>query len=320
VVGADGCGANGGLKKVAVTERAVRLGPAGLFGIETEPDTGSEGPTCVFFSVANEHRIGPGRLWVRLSRELACEGFRSVRVDVNGFGDSSPPGGEPEPPVHSAQAIDDVLESARAVSPADPSEVVLFGLCSSGYQILEAALSLAPQGVCALNPALVFEPPEIALAGRMDVRRRFCLPESGLVNAASERQPLQWLRRRFPTLMSKARRTARLLALRMRRAVGLLKNRPGERLGDLVGAGTDVFLICGPQEIEPLFETGLSQERRTVRSDRLQIEVLPSLQHSLLSVRDRDAVTRLVLEHVREHFQGFPHDAGAQAVARPDGR
>ena len=106
----------------------------------------------------------------------------------------------------------------------------------------------------------------------------------------------------------------------MRRAVGLLKNRPGERLGDLVGAGTDVFLICGPQEIEPLFETGLSQERRTVRSDRLQIEVLPSLQHSLLSVRDRDAVTRLVLEHVREHFQGFPHDAGAQAVARPDGR
>ena len=155
---------------MAVRERAVRLGPLGLFGIETEPAViAGSGPTCVFFSVANEHRIGPGRLWVGLSRSLAGADLRSVRVDVNGFGDSpSLDDGQGLPPVHSVIAIDDVLESARAISPDDPGNVVLFGLCSSGYQILEAALSLSPQGVCPLNPALVFEPPEMASRGRMD--------------------------------------------------------------------------------------------------------------------------------------------------------
>ena len=71
-----------------VRERTVWLGPAGLFGIETESVTGGSGPVCIFVSVANEHRIGPGRLWVQLSRRLALEGFRCARFDVNGFGDS----------------------------------------------------------------------------------------------------------------------------------------------------------------------------------------------------------------------------------------
>ena len=55
-------------------ERTVRLGPAGLFAIETEPVGGGAGPVCIFVSVANEHRIGPGRLWVQLSRRLALRG------------------------------------------------------------------------------------------------------------------------------------------------------------------------------------------------------------------------------------------------------
>jgi pimeloyl-ACP methyl ester carboxylesterase len=301
--------------RAPVREHAVRLGPAGLFAIETDPDSAPEGPVCVFFSVANEHRIGPGRMWVRLSRDLAGEGFRCVRVDMNGFGDSPARDGETQP-VHSTFAIDDVLDTARAVSPEDPSDVVLFGLCSSGYQILEAALSLTPRGVCALNPALVFEPPEMASAGRMDPRRRFCLPESGLVNAASEKQPLQWLRRHFPALMPKLRRGLRSTALRLRSAVGLLRNRPGERLGELVGAGTDVLLICGPQEIRPLLETGLSTDRPSRRSDRLQVEVLPTLQHSLLSTTDRDKVTGVIIDHVLAEFHRQPQATGPDSAER----
>lgn len=289
---------------VAVRERAVRLGPLGLFGIETEPAViAGSGPTCVFFSVANEHRIGPGRLWVGLSRSLAGAGLRSVRVDVNGFGDSPSRDGQGLPPVHSVLAIDDVLESARAVSPDDPGNVVLFGLCSSGYQILEAALSLSPQGVCPLNPALVFEPPEMASRGRMDARRRFCLPESGLVNAASEKQPIQWVKRRFPKLLSSVRRDLRIVGWRLRSAFGLLQNRPGERIQELAESGTDVLLICGPSEIKPFIETGLRAERTGRPGTRLKVEVLPSLQHSLLSRSDRDEVAKMIIDHVRSQFQ-----------------
>lgn len=311
-------GGTAGDSDIALRERTLRLGPVGLFGIETAPVIGTGGPTCLFFSVANEHRIGPGRLWVTLSRSLAAAGFRCVRVDVNGFGDSPARDGWLSQPVHSALAIDDVLDSARAVSPGDPGNVVLFGLCSSGYQILEAALSLTPKGVCSLNPSLVFEPPEMASSRRMDARRRFCLPESGLVNAAGEKRPVQWLRRRFPRLVSDARRDLRMVTWRLRSAVGLLKNRPGERLEDLVESGTDVLLIGGPTEMRPFAETGLSVDHMTPPEGRLQVEVLPTLQHSLLSRKDRDEVASIVIEHVRRGFQPPSEVGGPDMAGRGD--
>ena len=176
-------GEDAGDDVVLVRERSVWLGPQGLFGIETEPVKGATGPACIFVSVANEHRIGPGRMWVQLSRRLAAGGFRSVRVDIDGFGDSPARAERLEPSVVSVLGIDDVLDAARAVSPDDPANVVFIGHSSSGYLILEAALSTAPRAVCSVNPWLVFQPPEMAAGAGMDERRRFCLSRSALATA-----------------------------------------------------------------------------------------------------------------------------------------
>jgi pimeloyl-ACP methyl ester carboxylesterase len=246
-----------------VRERAVSLGPNGLFGIETEPERGAAGPVCIFVSVANEHRVGPSRMWVDLSRRLAAEGgLRCVRFDVSGVGDS--PCRDGAYAVHSVVAIDDVLDVAKAVSPDDPSDVVLFGLCSSGYHILEAALSLRPKGICSVNPSSSFQPPELAV-GEMAGRRRFCLPGG---------------------------------------VAGPGINRPGERVKDLVAAGTDVFLICGTREIQPFLSTGISSLCRAQGETGLRIEVIATLEHSLLPPADRDLVAGLILDHVLHH-SGF---------------
>ena len=178
---------------VAVRERGVSLGPVGLFGIEAAPANGGQsGPACILVSIANEHRIGPGRLWVKLSRQLAAGGFRCVRIDVDGFGDSPPRPGrqdQSEQSVHSVLGIDDILDAAQAVSPEEPGDVVLFGHSSSGYLILEAALELSPRGVCSVNPFLVFQPPEVAAGARIDDRRRFCLPRTAFADRAGDRRP-----------------------------------------------------------------------------------------------------------------------------------
>jgi pimeloyl-ACP methyl ester carboxylesterase len=300
----DGLNQAPGGATTLVRERAVWLGPAGLFGIETEPDTGGSGPVCVFVSVGNEHRIGPSRLWVQLSRRLAADGFRCVRIDVNGFGDSPARDGRPVQNM-SILAIDDVLDAARAVSPNDPREVVLFGLCSSGYHILEAALTLSPRGICLVNPVLIFQPPEMASGGVMDVRRRFCLPRSGLVAAARKRPLVQWLERRF-SMPWRVRRPIRTVAWHLRGVAQPLRNRPGERLGDLVGAGTDVLLISNREEIQPFLETGTRAVQRAQRKERLRIEVIPTLEHALLPSRDREQVTELILDHVRTRFGRAP--------------
>ncbi|MGO9964695.1 MAG: hypothetical protein ACLPUG_14885 [Acidimicrobiales bacterium] len=278
-----------------IRERAVRLGPPELFGIETERDTGGSGPVCVFVSVANEHRIGPGRLWVQLSRVLAAEGFRCVRFDVNGFGDSPPRGGSPVQPMRSVVGIDDVLDVARAVSPEDPGNVVLFGLCSSGYSVLEAALTLSPRGVCALNPSIVFRPPEVESVGTVDARRRFCVPEDLALAAARQARTARWLKRRYPAFTSSVSR-------RLWSVVGFFRNGPGARLGDLARAGTDVLLIGNDHELQPFLESGVTAVGRAQRREHLRIEAISNLDHGLLPSRERQQVTELILDYVLTRF------------------
>jgi pimeloyl-ACP methyl ester carboxylesterase len=282
-----------------IRERGVRLGPVGLFAIETERETGGSGAVCIFVSVANEHRIGPGRLWVQLSRVFAAEGSRCVRFDINGFGNSPARADRPLQPLRSIFGIDDVLDVARAVSPEDPGNVVLFGLCSSGYQVLEAALSLSPRGVCAMNPSVVFLPPEMASGGTMDVRRRFCVPQDLALAAARGTRAAKWLRRRFPAFTSRVGR-------RLWTVIGFFRNGPGARLGDLARAGTYVLLICNDHEVQPFLESGVSAVRRAEHRERLQIEVISTLDHGLLPSKDRQQVTQLILDYVRTRFRKPP--------------
>ena len=292
--------------RTVIRERAVWLGPAGLFGIEAERATGGSGPVCIFVSVANLHRIGPGRLWVPLSRRLALEGFRCVRMDTNGFGDSPARDGQPFQRVHSALAIDDVVDVARAVSPEDPGAVLLFGLCSSGYQILEAALSLSPRGICSLNPSLAFPPPEMASGGAMDPRRRFCMPRGTSVTTPRPQPSVAWLKRNFP-------RFAFVLAVRQQMVIrgwarfsGRFRDGPGKRLGRLLEAGTEMLLICGPKEIQVFAESGLARTRRADREGRLQIEVVPTLDHGLSPEADRELVSHMIVEFVVRKFREVP--------------
>jgi hypothetical protein len=85
-----------------------------------------------------------------------------------------------------------------------------------------------------------------------------------------------------------------------------LRNRPGERLRDLVRAGTDVLLICGCEEFEPFSHTGINAVRRGEREARLRIEVVPTLEHSLLLSSDRDRVAELICAHILTRFRSAP--------------
>ena len=272
---------------------------------------------CIFVSVSNEHRIGPGRLWVELSRDLAVHGFQCVRVDLNGFGNSPARDGKSCQPVFSASAIDDVIDTARAVSPSDPSDVVLFGLCSSAYQVLEAASILSARGVCAFNPVVKFHPPEIAAGGKLDSRRRFCIPQRAIVSDSQRQDVVRWLARRYPQLNRRARRFTwkvrrltwktrgdfRTLGWQARRLLGHSVVQPGKRLGELAESGTDVLLVGGREELRAFLYSGVPTGRRAQANGRLHVEEVPTIDHALRSSSDRDLVTDLTVEHVVSHFR-----------------
>ncbi len=50
-------------------------------------------PWVVLVNVAAEHHIGPGRRWVEWARRWAALGYRVVRIDQSGVGDSPTPAG-----------------------------------------------------------------------------------------------------------------------------------------------------------------------------------------------------------------------------------
>ena len=126
--------------------------------------------------------VGPNRLWVDLARRWALAGFRCVRLDHSGLGDSAPRPGKKSNVIRPPEAFDDVTEAAAALEPADPTNIVLLGLCSGGYQALEHALLQPVRAAYAINPTLHFTPPEMA-DGPMDPRRRICWPAHGFVSA-----------------------------------------------------------------------------------------------------------------------------------------
>ena len=71
-------------------------------------------------------------------------------------------------------------------------------------------------------------------------------------------------------------------------------------------AGTDVLLICGCEEFEPFSYTGINAVCRGEREAGLRIEVIPTLEHSLLPSSDRDRVAELIRAHVLTRFRSAP--------------
>ena len=75
-------------------ERAVRFGAhGGLVGVLTEPAPEraiASGPVVLLANVGLNHHVGPFRVWVELARQLATVGFKTLRFDTAGLGDSEP--------------------------------------------------------------------------------------------------------------------------------------------------------------------------------------------------------------------------------------
>lgn len=73
-------------------ERALAFGDdRSLAGVVTDPGPAAETdalPAVIFLNSGLMHRVGPNRLYVRLARRLAEQGFRSLRFDLSGIGDS----------------------------------------------------------------------------------------------------------------------------------------------------------------------------------------------------------------------------------------
>ncbi|AEA65932.1 serine aminopeptidase domain-containing protein [Burkholderia gladioli] len=152
-----------------MTEQVVAVGPDRLVGVLCRlADTGPANPVAPALVIANTStnpRSGEGRFSVRLARTLARAGVTTLRIDMNGVGDSGVAAPDDQSRVvYSRQSSDDVAAAADWLRALGYPEVVAAGICSGAYAALHAAVKTPSLGgVIAINLARFVWPAELSL-------------------------------------------------------------------------------------------------------------------------------------------------------------
>ena len=110
-------------------EVVLNFGEQGrLIGIVSVPDRlDPDSPAVLLPNTGLEHRVGPNRLHVHLSRALADAGFATLRLDLGGHGDSVPSDGSADPSRDLSAAMD--ILQARGFG----DRFAVLGLCSGAH-------------------------------------------------------------------------------------------------------------------------------------------------------------------------------------------
>lgn len=132
-----------------------------MFGILTEPHTPVKNrPTMILLNAGSSYRVGPGRLNVTLAREFAAAGFRSLRIDIQGLGDSPACDFVAENDPYPSTAVSNVNDAIQYLQDRyGEHPCIVMGLCSGAYTAFQAAAQIpAPAFVEAIliNPLTYF--------------------------------------------------------------------------------------------------------------------------------------------------------------------
>ena len=129
-----------------IYERTIQFdGEAALFGIISEAAGITDDlPTIVLLNAGSTTRTGPGRLSVDMARHLAAQGFRCLRMDTRGLGDSVVANVADENNAYATTVFRDVeLTLQELEAQYGARRCVLMGLCSGAYAAFQSAGQIA---------------------------------------------------------------------------------------------------------------------------------------------------------------------------------
>ena len=282
------------LDRPGVRERAVVLGPLGLFGMVSEPEheLTASAPTVLFLNAGVINHQGPGRLWVELARACAAgAAVRCLRVDLNGIGESpTRPGGTELRNFPDGANLD--MEDIRSALTVDGSKLMLLGVCSGADHAMEMALAAPVASLWVINPALSFlqwgeDEEAAAVAERAEEDRQTWGASGALLSRAMARlERFRGLTRWIPT-------PGWWFVKRW-----LMTSSPGRTLERLVHSGVHVVVVVGGGEARRVYRGEQHRLHGLVAGGGLHIETVPDLDHSLLERTSHDRVAGLFVSAV----------------------
>ena len=284
----------------SVVEQPVVIEPHGLFGIISECEAGVPGlvkrgptPLVLLLNLGGDRRTGPSRMWVDLARCWAAKGVRVLRLDIGGLGDSAASPGVPRYLVFPPSGIADTVAAAHFLSPDDPAQVLLVGVCSGAYHAVEAAIELKSRAVWLLNPAV---------------------PVASSLRSATSRGAGRTKRRAVRRADPISRRLTQMdrpvdLAHRLMPEAGWwLLDKLGlytyaiKALDPLLEQGTETYLVCGETEAVQYLDRGHRAFRHSLESGRLHFEKVATLDHAVMMAQSRGEVIRRLDDYVTDQL------------------
>lgn len=247
-------------------ERIESFGHKQLFGIIS--GDGTE-PPILFLNVATEHHVGPGSLWVTLSRQVAAVGHPAVRFDLSGLGDSPVDDLTSQPLYYADESISDVIAVAGAISPGNPRRVILVGLCSGAWTAAMTSRTLGPRAAYLINPVIWHLHPKPATFASTEVAARRASHVSS------------------PAFRNRLRAALPEPIWRLLGRLSLV-HAPSLILAGALARGTDVQVLYGADD-------GSAMERPIGHlrgPGTAHIDYAPAVDHALLGVKARDEVAR----------------------------
>lgn len=308
---------DGGARSAAawIRERPLSFGThAPISGVLTEPRLeGSAAPRrtgIVLINGGAVHRVGPNRMHVTLARAWAALGYRVLRIDLTGLGDTPVRPGAEENRTYSAFSVPDVQAAMAELRAHGAEQCVIAGLCSGAHASFHTAL-LTPDvaGAIMINPIVFYWDPSMAL----DVSAWRTARDTHQYKQSVRRwQSWSRLLRGQVRLEVIARfvvaRGAQIVRARAAALARLVRPRPANErdeardLARIAAQGTDTLLVFS--EGEPGLDQLLLHHGRAVerlrRKPGFRLQVLDRADHIFSTLEARRRLAALLTSHLLE--------------------
>jgi pimeloyl-ACP methyl ester carboxylesterase len=297
-----------------IREKPLRFGPGeSLFGVLAEPPEGARGTgrsdtALLFLNVGHNYHIGPNRLYVNMARSFAASGWRTLRFDLSGIGDSPGTSGPRKGNYYAKGSEVDVSAAIDRLQAEGCTRFWLMGVCSGSYVAFQAAQADPRVTGQVLMNSRLLEWREGADENMWQASMQLHYKSTAFYRRALMRpQVYRRLLRGEVDVHGIARRVGTVIEARLKRAVGRLLHRGSREESVLAQArritarGVDTLVVMAAEDDgRDYIEFHFGEDGSRMAGDpNFRMVVVEGCDHTFSS----GAGQRVLIETVRRHLE-----------------
>lgn len=287
------------LQDALMTEEAVLFGETNsLVGIVSEPPAGptQASHAVILLNSGVVHRVGPGRIYVKMARALAENGFTVLRFDFSGIGDSAVRHDNlqfEKSAINEAQSAMDYLEATRGIQ-----HCILLGGCSGAAVALHTACcDQRVAGALLINFPVAVVEDEQPNAETMNRSAAHYYWNFALLDLKSWRKLL--------TGKSNYRRLFQSVLFLVSRHLGFHTKKAAPELSQfqanlrrVTDRGIQITFLSsqGDPALEDLREAGGHELRQLSAHGKTAVQTIPGADHTFSSLQDQQRLLEVILK------------------------